>query len=85
MKETLVIIGWFFAISLLLYFSLGFMTSSISGFFSIQKESITLGKCATKYIEITEFIDCKSSCVEKFKVNSYKIENDRCFCDLNKC
>lgn len=85
MKETFIILGWFFAISLVLFTSLSFMASTISGFFPFSRESINTIKCDSRYIEVIKFDDCRSSCLEKFKVDSYKIENDKCFCDVNKC
>lgn len=83
MKETFVIIGWFFAIFLILFATLSFMTTSISGF-PFPKEAMSM-RCEPQYVEIKNFTDCKSSCIEQNNVDSYKIENDRCFCDVNKC
>jgi hypothetical protein len=28
---------------------------------------------------------CKSSCYSGFGTTSFKIENDNCYCDVNKC
>jgi len=87
MKETFIIIGWFFAIFLVLITSLSFMASNVSGFFPFPREAVTAGiiKCEPRYVEISGFDDCESSCFEEFKVSSYKIENEKCFCDINDC
>ena len=85
MRETFVIIGWLFAVFLILIASLSFMTINISGFFPFQKEAMTANRCQPRYVEVITFTDCKLSCLERFKTESYKTESGKCFCDVNKC
>lgn len=90
METTFIIMGWFFAITLVLVTFLYFAISNIPTYFPFSRETITgrYGLCKPNWISIrlTSVDDiCKTNCYDKYKITSHKIENSVCYCDVSNC
>ncbi len=87
MRTSFIVVGWFFAIILLVVSFFYVAVSNIPNYFPFSRESITgsYGFCSPEWESLPETADCETSCYEKYRVTSFKIEDDVCYCDINNC
>lgn len=87
MRTSFIVLGWFFAIVLLLVSFFYVTVSNIPNYFPFSRETITgsYSFCSPDWEPLTVTDECEYSCYEKYRVTSHKIEKDVCYCDINNC